>query len=162
MSDMITLISNDSQEFKVKRSAMSQSSLITDMLSEYDDDGDSVIIPVDISGAVLSKVLDFCNYSNDNLGDSQDLTAKLDVKPAVSQNMYENVPKWYADYVNIVEEPKEEETPYNAAELEFLIKIMSAANYLDIQDLINLTCVKFATFMKNRIPSNIAKKFNSH
>ena len=46
------------------------------------------------------------------------------------------VDPWYADYVNI--------------EQEILFELIMAANYLDIKPLLELSCAKVASMIKNK------------
>ena len=54
--------------------------------------------------------------------------------------------EWYADFIDV--------------EQDFLFELINAANYMDIQPLLNLSCAKVASSIKNKTPEEIRKIFN--
>ena len=154
---------NDSKEFKVKKDVIGMSVLIADMITDPEDDDDDdkkvPVIPIDLSEKIFKKVLDFCIYSKDKLTDFQDLEKKLDIKPLTSKVMKEVVPEWYAEYMDIIKEPDIPDC-YDLVELQFLINLILAANYLHISSLLNLTCIKVGTLMKGKMPEVIKKQWS--
>lgn len=77
---------------------------------------------------MLRKVLEFCNHHVDAP------LPKID-KPLKSGELSEcGVPEWDCSYVNV--------------EQELLFELILAANFLDIRDLLDLTCAKVASMIK--------------
>ncbi len=67
-------------------------------------------------------------------------------QPLRSSNLAEIVPEWDAKFVDI--------------EQEMLFELILAANYLDIKSLLDLTCAKVASMIKNKSPEDIRRTFN--
>jgi S-phase kinase-associated protein 1 len=81
-----------------------------------------------VKSNVLRKVLEFCKH---HVGSAM---AKID-KPLKSAELHEcGVSEWDCAYVNV--------------EQELLFELILAANYLDIKDLLDLTCAKVASMIK--------------
>ena len=94
------------------------------------------------------------------MADFKELEKKLNIKPITSNNMTELVPKWYAEYLNIIKEPEPETSnSYNKDEQLFLMNLILAANYLDIPSLLNLSCMKVGSLMKMKTPELIKQQF---
>ena len=82
----------------------------------------------DVKSLVLRKVLEFCHHHVDAP------LPKID-KPLKSGELSEcGVPEWDCAYVNV--------------EQELLFEMILAANFLDIRDLLDLTCAKVASMIK--------------
>ena len=67
-------------------------------------------------------------------------------KPLASARMKEVVSEWDAAFVNI--------------EQELLFELILAANYMDIKSLLDLTCAKVASMIKDKTPEQIRETFN--
>ena len=88
---------------------------------------DEIPLP-DVKSSVLRKVLDFCQRHVDAP------MPKID-KPLKSSDLAEcGVSEWDVTYVNV--------------EQETLFELILAANYMDIKDLLDLTCAKVASMIK--------------
>ena len=88
---------------------------------------------------ILEKVIDFCKYLKDHQAPEIE-------KPLKSNDMASVVDPWYADYINL--------------EQEVLFELIMASNYLDIKPLLELSCAKVATLIKNKSIQEIRKFFN--
>ena len=67
-------------------------------------------------------------------------------KPLSHSDMSQVVDQWHADYINL--------------EQEELFELVMAANYLDIKPLLELSCAKVASQIKNKSVVEIRKYFN--
>ena len=67
-------------------------------------------------------------------------------KPLRSNNLNDVISPFYADFVNL--------------DQEVLFELILAANYLDIKPLLELSCAKVASLIKNRTIPEIRKFFN--
>jgi len=65
-------------------------------------------------------------------------------KPIQSSEMIENVDEWDADFIDRVGQSKDN-----------LFRLILAANYMDIRDLLNLACAKVASMIKGKSPDEI-------
>ena len=52
---------------------------------------------------------------------------------------HDNVLEWYVSYIDVIS-------------IDILYEILSAANYLDIQDLYDLSCAKIISIIKGKSP----------
>ena len=105
-----------------------------------DDSGADEDIPLpQVSRLIMEKIIAFCEHQKDH--------APPDIeKPLSSSDMSQVVDAWYADYVNL--------------EQETLFELVMAANYLDIKSLLELSCAKVASLIKNKSVQEIRQFFN--
>ena len=133
------------RKFKVSTHCAAQSELAKTMIDEdYDDEDDDETIqeiPLpNVNTEILEKVVAFLLHHVDNHMD--EIT-----KPLKSANMKENVSPWDADYIGNITQ-------------ETLFGLILAANYMDIKDLLDLTCATVASQCKGKTPEEIRKTFN--
>ena len=92
-----------------------------------------------VKSEILEKVIEYCRHYKD--------TTPLEIeKPLKSSVMSEIVPSWDANFVEL--------------EQEVLFELLNAANYLDIQSLVDLTCAKVASMLTGKTGEEIRKQFN--
>ena len=147
MASKIFLVSKDGDRFEISYAAAMMSSLIETILgekngddsSDSDDEHEEEIPLPKLSSEVLRKVIDFCNHH-------QGTKMKSIAKPLKSTNMAELVSPWDANYIDV--------------EQELLFELVLAANYMDIKDLLDLTCAKVASMIKGKSPESIRQTFN--
>ena len=137
--EMVQLKSSEGEVFEVDPEIASMSVLIKNMV---DDSGTDDEIPLpNVTTRILGMILDYCTYHKDN-------PVKAISKPLVSENLLEcGVSEWDVDFVNIDNK-------------EVLFALIVAANYLDIAALLDLTCAKVASMIKNKTTEEIRKEFN--
>ena len=68
------------------------------------------------------------------------------LQPVRSSDLESLVSKWDADFVNV--------------DQELLLELILAANYMDIDPLLELTCAKVACTMNDMTPEEIRRTFN--
>ncbi|KAJ9519153.1 hypothetical protein QJQ45_007717 [Haematococcus lacustris] len=138
----VTLIASDHQSFEVDVDVASESPILRERV-ENADPGDDMHIPVpSVTGEVLAKVVEYCQYyvaakkkgADDEASNSDD-----DVKVL-------HVQAWDAQFVNV--------------DQNLLFDIILAANYLAIKSLLDLTCQAVAQLIKGKTPAEICKTFN--
>lgn len=123
--DQVTLQSQDGQDFKVEVKVAKRSETIKNLI---DDSGIDDPIPLpDITGAILTKVLEYTKYHEEI--HSEEELVKLD-----------------ADFCKL-DQPT-------------LFSLIMAANYLDMKDLLTLTCQSVANMITGKTPDEIRKTFN--
>ena len=137
-SEMVKLVCKDGEVVEVERSIAEQSTLVKGLI----DDGDiEEEIPLaNTKKATLDKVINFCQYIKDNAPPQID-------KPLRSTELSDVTTPWYTDFVNGLEQ-------------EELFELILASNYLDIKPLLELTCAKVATMIKNKTIPEIRKFFS--
>ena len=136
--NVIKLISCDNREFTVDKRIAFMSELIKQMCSVSNEFSRELAIP-DVTGDILSKVIDFCTYHVDN-------PLKEIERPLKSTNMAENVDAWDAAYIDLDDAT--------------LFHLVTAANYLMIRPLMELACSKIASFIKGKTTEEIRQRFH--
>uniref|UniRef100_A0A5B6YQS3 SKP1-like protein n=1 Tax=Davidia involucrata TaxID=16924 RepID=A0A5B6YQS3_DAVIN len=130
-SKKITLKSSDGESFEVDEAVALESQTIKHMVE--DDCVDSVIPLPNVTSKILAKVIEYCKKHVD--------TPKADDRSAE-----EDLKTWDADFVK-VDQPT-------------LFDLILAANYLNIESLLDLTCQTVADMIKGKTPEEIRKTFN--
>ena len=137
---IVILVSFEEDEFIIPRNAADLSVVVKNMTEEWDDDFDptEAKLPlVKIQSATLVKVIEFLKHYVD------DPMTPI-AKPIRSNRMSEIcTEQWYANYVDNMEK-------------SMLYNVVLAANFMDIEPLLNLTCCKISTYLygkkKHEIP----------
>ena len=137
----IELVSKDEKSFKVPEKEILMSGLIKDMLEEPDEDETDIpVIPVpNVMSKPLEKVLKYCAHHWNNKADEIEKPLKGKVEDVISD--------FDKQFLSEIDQ-------------ELLIELIMAANYLNIQDLLNLTCAKVASMIKGKTPEEIRQMFN--
>jgi S-phase kinase-associated protein 1 len=135
----IKLSSLDEQEFDVPRAVAEMSVTIKNMLEDMADSGTDAAIPLpNVSGKILSKVIDYCKYH-------------LEHPTPISEEKKEekrtdDILPWDQEFCKV--------------DQATLFELILAANYLDIKPLLDLTCKTVANMIKGKTPEEIRKTFN--
>lgn len=144
----VYLVSSEGHKFEVDKRIALFSELIKTMMVDIDsdeeeeeeDDNQQEIPLPNVKSAVLAKVIEFCDYHVIN-GPMKEIE-----KPLKSTNLAEIVGNWDAAFVDI-EQP-------------VLFELILAANYMDIKSLLDLTCAKVASMIKDKTPEQIKETFD--
>jgi len=127
MATTVKLISAEGTELEVDLETAQMSVLIKSMI---DDSGPEEDIPLpNVKKSILEKVIEFCQHLKEQ--PLQEIE-----KPLKTNNLREIVAPWYAEFVEV--------------EQEMLFEIVLAANYLDIKQLLELSCAKVASMIKGK------------
>lgn len=127
---MIILKSSDGETFEVEETVALQSQTIRHMVE--DDCADSVIPLPNVTGTILSMVVEYC---------------KKHVEAAAAAAGADNdVKNWDRDFVKV--------------DQETLFDLLLAANYLNIKDLLELTCQATADMIKDKSPEEVRRIFH--
>eukprot|EP00759_Apiculatamorpha_spiralis_P059046 PhF_6_TR9632/c0_g1_i1/m.14873/K03094/SKP1, CBF3D; S-phase kinase-associated protein 1 len=145
----LVLQSNDAKpiEFKVSREAAKMSGLIKDMLEDHGE-GENTVIPIpNVNGKTLQYVLEYIEHHVNNRADpiEKPLKGKIDDVIADWDKQF-----LYKDLVRGGDEKQH----------ELLIDVIMAANFLNIKDLLDLTCATVASMIKGKTPEQIRALFN--
>lgn len=142
----LTLISSNNVKFNISRAAASISKLLTTVTnnsSNNDDCSDdkmkethNVIEIHKINSLVLGIIVDFMDFYQQN------------VMPEIEQPLLH----WEQFVENLGYDFYREYTNKSIAEL---LPIIEAANYMEIDPLLNLTCVSLGSIMKGKTPEQL-------
>ncbi|KAL5995667.1 SCF ubiquitin ligase complex protein SKP1b [Asimina triloba] len=128
----VTLKSSDGEVFEISEAVALQSQTIKHMIE--DDCADSGIPLPNVTGKILSKVIEYCRKHVEAQKTSDEKAAEDDLK------------SWDAEFVKV--------------EQGTLFDLILAANYLNIKSLLDLTCQTVADMIKGKTPEEIRKTFN--
>jgi S-phase kinase-associated protein 1 len=120
-----------------------QSAKLSDMLrTVIENSREDDVIPLrNISVSVMNKICEyFKHYENCDFEKFQEIE-----KPIRSTNMRDIVNEWDAEFINVKD--------------DMLFELISASNYLDIKPLLDLSCAKIATKIKDKSIEKIKKIF---
>ncbi|RNF08069.1 S-phase kinase-associated protein [Trypanosoma rangeli] len=142
------LQSNDQppEELKILREAAMMSGLLKDML---DDQGDmEPIIPIpNVSGRTLRLVIEYMEHHYQNRAEPIEKPLKSKIDTIISP--------WDHDFLftHLVKNHDEKQH-------EVLIDVIMAANFLNIKDLLDLTCACVASMIRGKTAEQIRALFN--
>jgi len=145
----VVLTSNDTKpvEYKVLREAIKMSGLIKDMLEDQGE-GEEAVIPVpNVNGRTLKYVLEYVEHHFNNKAEPIEKPLKGKVDDVISE--------WDKGFLftDLVKNHEEKQH-------ELLIDVIMAANFLNIKDLLDLTCACVASMIKGKTPEQIRALFN--
>jgi S-phase kinase-associated protein 1 len=135
----ITIVSSDQFEIKDVSSYICNMSQVIKCIIENCPDmiiegEQKKIVISNITGDILQKVLDWMKYHYNNQ------PQKIE-RPITTNDLSTIVCEWDFNYINI--------------EIDTIIDLMNAANYLDISGLLDLCCAKMASIIKGKSPAEI-------
>ena len=147
-SEFVVLQANDNVDYKAARNAVtSMSQLLHDMLEDQPE-GEAAVIPVpNVSGDTLKYVLQYVMEHHDKRADPIEKPLKGKIDDVISQ--------WDKDflYTDLIKGGDEKQH-------EKLIDVVMAANFLNVKDLLDLTCATVASMIKGKTPEQIRSLFN--
>ncbi|KAJ1500262.1 hypothetical protein HMI55_006813 [Coelomomyces lativittatus] len=137
---MPKLVSSDNQVVQVSRTIAERSVLLKNMMDDIPSSEDAEIPITNVTHRVLKKVLEYCEHHKDDpmVAPEQDFLEE--------RRASDDIDDWDAEYINV--------------DQEFLFEIIMAANYLDIEPLLDLGCKTVANIIKGKSPEEIRKVFN--
>lgn len=127
----LKLKSRDGETFDVDKAVAMQINFIKGMLEDVDE-VDGMEIPMgEVDAVILAKVVEFCKFHH-----QQDL----------NQTPPDEVDRWEKEFVQV--------------DKSTLFQLILAANFLDVQTLLDLTCKTVADMIKGKTPEQIRAEFN--
>eukprot|EP00239_Pterosperma_sp_CCMP1384_P002802 CAMPEP_0197843662 /NCGR_PEP_ID=MMETSP1438-20131217/578_1 /TAXON_ID=1461541 /ORGANISM="Pterosperma sp., Strain CCMP1384" /LENGTH=156 /DNA_ID=CAMNT_0043453961 /DNA_START=76 /DNA_END=546 /DNA_ORIENTATION=+ len=131
--EKVVLRSSDEEMFEVDQEVAKHSTMICNMI---EDTGIDCPIPLpNVTSKILAKVVEYCTYHVN--------ASKVDDNKKTSE---EDIKAWDTEFVKV--------------DQATLLELILAANYLNIKNLLNLTCVTVANMIKAKTPEQIRKTFN--
>ncbi|GAB67114.1 S-phase kinase-associated protein 1A [Plasmodium cynomolgi strain B] len=137
-NDKIKLVSFEGDEFIVDKYTASMSTVILNILEVMTAEEDTIPLP-NIKTPILKKIIEYMEYHINNPADEIP-------KPLITSNLQDVVSSWDYDFVN--------------TDKETLYELIEASNYLDIKPLLDLTCGKIASMMKDKTTEEIRAEFD--
>ena len=138
MSLNLVLASADNQKIQIDFKSAERSHLLRGLLADYEDNKE---IPLpDVKYNILKKVVEYLTYYKDKE------PAQIP-KPLPSANLIEFTNEWDVNFINSIE-------------LDGVFDLINAANYMDINSLLDLACAKIASLMKGKSAQEIRAMFN--
>ncbi|CAD2096200.1 suppressor of kinetochore protein 1, putative [Plasmodium vinckei] len=137
-NDKIKLVSFEGDEFIVDKYTASMSTVIFNILEVMTSEEDTIPLP-NIKTQILKKIIEYMEYHIHNPPDEIP-------KPLITSNLQDVVSVWDYDFVN--------------TDKETLYELIEASNYLDIKPLLDLTCGKIASMMKDKTTEEIRAEFD--
>ncbi|KAA8495398.1 SCF ubiquitin ligase complex protein SKP1a [Porphyridium purpureum] len=125
----VALVSSDNETFNVERGVANVSGLVANVLEDVSEEETTIPIP-NVESAILAKVIEYCRYHY-----------HLQSNPQSD----EDIDKWNKEFVR-VDKPT-------------LFHLILAANYMDIQSLLDLTCKSVADMIKGKSAEQIRGEF---
>ncbi|KAL7532485.1 hypothetical protein ACHAXR_007122, partial [Thalassiosira sp. AJA248-18] len=134
-------VSKEGDTFEVPVDIAKLSNLVVTTLGEDDDEEDMVEIPLpNVKATVLAKVIEYCTHYK-QVESMTPITT-----PLKSIRIEEIVQEWYADFVNV--------------DQTLLFELVTAANFMDIKALLDLTCLAVSVLIKGKSAEEIRRIFN--
>lgn len=110
------------------------SNLVASTIDDDDDDDDEIReIPLpNVKDAVLAKVIQYCTYYKEQ-------TPMTPIQTPFKSSKIEDLvqPAWYVDFVKV--------------EQALLFELVTAANFMDIKPLLDLSCLAVTILIKVRL-----------
>ncbi|XP_062550740.1 S-phase kinase-associated protein 1-like [Armigeres subalbatus] len=121
-------------EIRVAKCSNTIKTMIEDL--GMDENQDEAVPLPNVNSATLHKVLEWANYHKD---DSLDCNDEADKRT-------DDICDWDREFLRV--------------DQGVLFELILAANYLDIKDLLDVTCKMVANMIRGRTPDQIRKTFN--
>ena len=138
-STNLVLVSSDNQKIEIDTDSAQKSVLLKGLISDYNAQQEPIQLP-DIKYDILKKVVEYLTYYKDKE------PAQIP-KPLPSANLIEFTNEWDVNFINSIE-------------LDGIFDLINAANYMDINSLLDLACAKIASLMKGKSAQEIRAMFN--
>jgi S-phase kinase-associated protein 1 len=130
----ITLKSFDGETFEIDEMVALEMQTIKAMIEDNCADDTGIPVP-NVTGKILAKVIEYCNKH-------VEIPSSEEEKPRNEDDLK----AWDKDFVNV--------------DQATLFELILAANYLNIKNLLDLTCQTVADMIKGNTPEEIRKLFN--
>ena len=136
-SDNIKVQSKDGKDFTISKKAAGLSVLLKSTILDFQGD---IVVPLsEMDDKTTQKVVDYLLHFDGEM--PQEIE-----KPLKSATMVDVTDPWSAEFVDTMP-------------LEDLVDVTVAANFMEIQPLLDLTCAKIASMCKDKTEEEIFKTF---
>ncbi|KAJ1351713.1 Skp1- protein [Parelaphostrongylus tenuis] len=137
---ILKLVTNDGENFDVPRDVIRLSTTINKMLEVLGlDNGTNDPIPVhNVSGPIMKKVLEWCTYHKDDSPSTDDLNNR--------EKGTNDISSWDVEFLKV--------------DQATLFDLITAADYLEIEGLLDVACITVANMIKGRSTEELRRIFN--
>jgi len=136
---MCNMLSKDGESFSVPLKVAKMSSLVKTMCDDEAEAGDVQEFPMsNVSTEILSKVIEYMKRMD------SDPMPEIE-KPLRSNDITQICPEWYSNFVKV--------------DQEVLFELILAANYMELNTLLDLTCASVTCMIKGHTPEEIRETF---
>ena len=134
-------MSKEGEVYEVPVGVAKMSTLVATTIDDDADDEDEVReIPLpNVKDSVLSKVIEYCTHYKE-----EPMTAIQ--TPLKSSKIEDLVQPWYTNFVKV--------------DQALLFELVTAANFMDIKPLLDLTCLAVSVLIKGKQASELRQIFN--
>ena len=160
MQTTIKLESSDERVFEVDKDIAQMSATIKHMLSDLDADSDTPIPLPNVKGSILQLVIDYCTYHHSLQNDAKTDTVPTDTSSAGSTSTNTTGSDTKSNPLNSTDNMTPWDKKFCDVDQSTLFELILAANYLDIKDLLDVTCTSVANMLKGKTPDEIRSMFN--
>ncbi|XP_010506934.1 PREDICTED: SKP1-like protein 16, partial [Camelina sativa] len=133
-SNKVVLTSSDGETFEIEEAVARKLQIIGHMID--DDCADKAIPLANVTGKILALVIEYCKKHVDDKDSTKEEEAKA-----------EELKTWDVEFMKNID-------------IETTFSIILAANYLNVKDLLDLTCQSVADHIKDMSPEEIRTIFN--
>jgi S-phase kinase-associated protein 1 len=137
--EIVTLMSQEGDEFQVTTQVAQMSETVKNLIEDIGSEG-SIPLP-NVTSKILAKVVEYCKWHTEN-----PTVISEESKDGEEPARTDDICAWDLDFCK-VDQPT-------------LFELVLAANYLDIKELLDLTCKTIANMIKGKTPEEIRKTFN--
>ena len=137
--EVVQLQSQDGQIFAVDIKVAKMSQTVFNLIEDIGVSDVPIPLP-NVTSKILTKVVEYCKYHIENPTPVAEGDEKTDDKRT------DNILPWDKTFCEV--------------DQTTLFELILAANYLDIKDLLDLTCKTVANMIKGKSPEEIRKTFN--
>lgn len=134
------IVSSDKKEFEITREMLMLSEAFKELAEEESEEDQ--VITWDIGSEYLAEIVEFLRYQSTP---GNDLIFEFE-KPLKSKKIEENIKvDWYVKFIEKI----------YAKGIQYIRQFTLHANFLDIQVLLNLCCIRLALAIKGKTPEEI-------
>ena len=137
-NELITVLTKDKKELKLKRSAAMNSALLRKQMEEMGDKEENLILQ-EVEDKIIDKLWEY-------LEKVDEYEIKEIEKPLTTNDMKNATDDWSANFVDIP--------------LEDLVNLTKGASYMGIRTLVDLCCAKLACMCMDKSEEEIFNVFN--
>lgn len=137
----LKLQSQEGTIFEVSRQVSFMSQLCKNMAEDLEE-GDDPLIPLpNVEKEVLKKIIDYMEYHHEE--------PAAEIERPLKTRLEDIICEWDRGFLDEI----------STEDRVMLFKVILGANFMDIKDLLDLTCAKVASLIKGKTPEEIREMF---
>lgn len=131
--------SKTGEKYEVSLESVKLSVLISDILEDSNESEN--IIPLSFENYIIVKIIEYLDHFITDPHDSESLTNG----EKISSDLSKYINEWYLNFIDV--------------DIDFLGNLLHAADFLHIEPLIELCCLKFAHVLKEKDINQLKEMF---